>query len=278
MAFVLVVLGCIAVNAALAALEAAFISASRADIDVQTRAGDARARRFLRLRETPERTLSAIQVGITLVSIMSGAAGGVGAQELLSPVLEARFDLTPGVARAVGIVVVAVPVLLATVVVGELVPKTLALRHPAHVALAGARWLHLLERAFLPLVELLAWMTRVVLAVIPRGVMAATPQTVPEADDDGQRQYALDLQSLAHRRVRDAMVPWSQAIVADVAQSSQSAAGLALSSRHTRLPVVEEGRVIENSEVLAPDGTWLMAGSIPDLERAFELRRETLGY
>ncbi len=41
---------------------------------------------------------------------------------------------------------------------------------------------------------------------------------------------------------------------------------------------VEEGRVIETSEILAPDGSWLMAGSIPDLESAFERRRETLGY
>ena len=41
---------------------------------------------------------------------------------------------------------------------------------------------------------------------------------------------------------------------------------------------VEEGRVIENSEILAPDGTWLMAGSIPDLEQAFAGRRESLGY
>jgi hypothetical protein len=41
---------------------------------------------------------------------------------------------------------------------------------------------------------------------------------------------------------------------------------------------VAEGRVIENSEILAPDGRWLLAGSIPDLEQAFEERRGALGY
>src|SRR3970040_1591876 len=96
MAAVLVVLACIALNAALAALEIAFVSASKADIRAHAVAGDVRVWHFLSLRETPERTLSAIQVGITLVSLLSGAVGGAGAQEFVSPFLQKRLPPRAG--------------------------------------------------------------------------------------------------------------------------------------------------------------------------------------
>src|SRR5688572_19572788 len=96
MSAVLVVVACIALNAALAGLEIAFVSASRADIRAHARIGDVRVWHFLRLRETPERTLSAIQVGITLVGLLSGAVGGAGAQEFVGPFLQQRLGLGPG--------------------------------------------------------------------------------------------------------------------------------------------------------------------------------------
>lgn len=93
MTAVLVVLVCLALNAALAALEMAFVSASKADIRVHAAAGDTRVGGFLRLRETPERTLSAIQVGTSVVGLFSGAVGGAGAQEFVSPFLQLRLGL-----------------------------------------------------------------------------------------------------------------------------------------------------------------------------------------
>jgi hypothetical protein len=89
MAAVLVIIACIGLNAALAALEIAFVSASKADIRAHADAADVRVWRFLRLRETPERTLSAIQVGTTL----SRVPLAVGAQEFASPWLQQRRGL-----------------------------------------------------------------------------------------------------------------------------------------------------------------------------------------
>jgi putative hemolysin len=106
MAAVLVIIACIALNAALKALEIAFVSASKADIRAHADAGDVRVWRFLRLRETPERTLSAIQVGITLVSLLSGAVGGVGAQEFVTPWLQQRHGLGDGLATVLAIALV----------------------------------------------------------------------------------------------------------------------------------------------------------------------------
>ena len=168
MGAVLVVVACIVFNAALAALEIAFVSASKVDIRAHAVPDDVRIWHFLRLRETPERTLSAIQVGITLVSLLSGAVGGAGAQEFVSPFLQQRLRLGEGSATVLAIGVVAIPLMFVTIVVGELVPKASALRHPEHIALAGARGLQLLERAFLPIVSVLAWATKTMVARIPR--------------------------------------------------------------------------------------------------------------
>ena len=77
----------------------------------------------MRLRETPERTLSAIQVGITLVSLLSGAVGGAGAQEFVSPFIQQRLRLGEGSATVLAIAIVAIPLMFVTIVVGELVLK-----------------------------------------------------------------------------------------------------------------------------------------------------------
>src|SRR5688572_32787591 len=121
MAVLLIIPVCIALNAVLAALEVAFVSASKADLRSRAAAGDRRLRQLLALRETPERTLSAIQIGITLVSILSGAAAGAGAPELLGPLLRGRYGFGSAAADAMGIALGSGPVRAATVVVGELV-------------------------------------------------------------------------------------------------------------------------------------------------------------
>ena len=257
----LVIVACVALNAGLAAVEAAFISVSKAELRAQGRADTPSVKRLLHLRERPERSLSAIQVGITLVGIVSGAVGGARAQEFVSPFLQSLFDLGPGTAKTVAIAIVAVPLMFVTVVLGELVPKAFALRHPEYIALAGARWLVLLERIFLPVVGLLAWATRAVVAVIPRRPFVPTGIEAPAAKVGLQPHYALNLLELAQRRARDAMVPWSAAASADASMTPQAIAEIALASRHTRLPVLQDGEVIgllHTKELLA----FLAAGEV----------------
>jgi putative hemolysin len=257
MTALLIVLVCIAVNAALAALEVAFVSASKAGLAAHAGPDDSRVRRVLRLREAPERTLSALQVGITLMGIVSGAAGGVGAQEALRPLFESRFTLGAGTAAALAIVVVAIPLMLVTVVIGELVPKAFALRYPEDIALVGSRWLDALERIFFPVVGLLAWITRTLVAAMPHPFARAREAAPAEGNVHGH--YALNLIDLGQRRVRDAFVPWSQTVKADASVPPHTIAQLALSSGHTRLPIVRDGQVIgllHTKELL----TFLAAG------------------
>jgi putative hemolysin len=93
-------------------------------------------------------------------------------------------------------------------------------------------------------------------AQIPRTPFGAGREGPPAVS---RQHYALDLVDLAQRRVRDAMVPWSQAVTADTSMSPQSLSDLALASGHTRLPILRNGEVsgvLHTKELL----TFLAAG------------------
>ncbi len=86
--FELLIIGiCLVINALLAGLEIGFVSAPRPQLRHLARSGSKAAQQILSLRENPERTLSIIQVGITLVGALAAAVGGAGATETLTPYL-----------------------------------------------------------------------------------------------------------------------------------------------------------------------------------------------
>ena len=85
---------CLLVNALLSATETAFVSVGRPELRAMAHAGYPGASGLLALRERPERTLSVVQLGITMVGLISGAVGGAGASETLSPVFEREFGLS----------------------------------------------------------------------------------------------------------------------------------------------------------------------------------------
>ncbi len=82
---VVIVLICLILNALLAAYEMAFVSIPRSELRALSKTGDKDAQKLLTLREYPERTLSIIQIGITLVGAIAAAVGGAGAGETLDP-------------------------------------------------------------------------------------------------------------------------------------------------------------------------------------------------
>ena len=140
MAEILIILLMILMNGLLAGTEIAVLSARRPLLLAQARAGDGRARQVLRLLDDPNSFLSTIQIGITLVGILAGAVGGADAVRYLAPRL-ARLPI-PGIVDyaepvAFGFVVVTITYL--TLVVGELVPKRLALNRPEGISRAMAR-------------------------------------------------------------------------------------------------------------------------------------------
>lgn len=242
-----IVVLCLLFNALIAGAEMAFVAVSRPSLRELVRQGHKKAEVFLRLRERPERTLAVMQIGITLVAALAGAVGGAGAEEQLSPVIE-KLGLNENTADTVAIGLVVIPLTYLTVVIGELVPKTLALKHSLGFGLATAPWLSFFDRVLGPLVTVFEWSTRGLLSLF-RFVRGGQTGMRGEESQQGtvelgllssqHRQYVMNLVDLERKRVRDIFLPWKQVVRADVHMSVQEVQTILLASGHTRLPVLD---------------------------------------
>jgi putative hemolysin len=254
----LIVAVCLFFNALLAAAEIAFVTITRSQVRELLKTGKKSAEILRELRTNPERTLSVIQVGISLVGMLAAAVGGAEATESLSPYFQLKFGIGEQAAEALAIATFVVPLTFLSVIFGELVPKTLALRNPVRIAMASARWLDRMDRVFLPIVDVLEWSTKKILSVFfpkSRPTVAAGEETVELDQLSSQaRQYVLNLVGVEKKRVRDVMLPWTQVDHIMFAQSMDEVESIALRSGHTRLPVMAEGQlfgIINTKELLA---------------------------
>ena len=244
----LVILGCLLVNAILAGAEMAFVTVGKPRLREMAKSGNHEAVRILALRENPERTLSVLQVGITLVGALGAAVGGAGAEEFLEPLLRNHLGLNEATAEFIAIATVVVPITYLNVVIGELVPKTLALRDPTRIVLKTARWLVFFDRILAPVVTALEWSTKKLLQIFFRRAKSETPvatETV-ELDQLSQqaRQYVLNIVGVEKKKVKDILLPWEQTVIVDIHLSSNDVESIVLASGHTRLPVLENGQTI----------------------------------
>jgi putative hemolysin len=240
----IVIAVCLLFNAVLAGAEMAFVTIPKSQLRQLKKAGDLRAEKVLELRKHPERTLSVIQIGITLVGAVAAAVGGAGAEESISPILMERFGVSENVAEALSILLVVLPITYFNVVVGELVPKSIALRNPARLILRNVGWLYWFDRTLSPLVTLLEGSTRLFMKLMPgrsRQTEAVLPSETVDLDQlsSQTRQYVVNLVTIEMKRIRDVMLPWSEVVVARSEQSPAEIERLILSSGHTRLPVLK---------------------------------------
>ena len=153
------------VNGIFAMSEAALISAR--DTRLQEMAGDGnpRARAALDLLDEPNLFLSTVQIGITLVGVLAGAFGGATIARPLAGVIEGVPLLSPYAPTiSVGVVVVVIAYL--SLILGELVPKRLALGNPEKIASTVSRPMRLLSRLASPVVSFLSFSTDAVLKVL----------------------------------------------------------------------------------------------------------------
>lgn len=138
-----VVFGMVIANAVFAAYEIALASVGAARLASLAEQGRRGAAIALSMKRNVERSLAVVQLGITLVGATAAAVGGASAEELLAPSLQARFGISESAAEVVSLILVVVPLTIATIMFGELVPKVFALRNAEWVTLTlspAMRW------------------------------------------------------------------------------------------------------------------------------------------
>lgn len=239
---------CLFLNALLSAYEMAFVTVSKGALRNLAKEGNPDALRLFSLRENPERTLSIIQIGITVVGVLSSAVGGAGASESIEPYIRSRFSIGEGAAEFIAISLVVLPLTYLNVVVGELTPKSIALKNPLKITLLGAKWLFIADRALAPAVDLLEWSTKQILRLFRAKSPApgAGGETTVEIDALPQhhQQAILNLAHLETRRAKDILLPWKSVDYIKISDSMESVVPVIFASGHTRLPVVDEGGAV----------------------------------
>ncbi len=162
---VLLILLLIMANGVFALAEIAIVSARRTRLQQRADEGDEGARTALELIAEPAKFLSTVQIGITLVGILSGALAGATLAEPLSGYIAALPILEP-YARPLAFAIVVVALTYLSLVIGELLPKQLALNHPERLASAMAPPMRLISIVAAPVVRLLSFSTNLLIKLM----------------------------------------------------------------------------------------------------------------
>ena len=238
-------------NGVLAMSEIAIVSVRKARLQELSEDGDRRAQIALELANEPTRFLSTVQIGITLVGILAGAVGGATIAEQLGALLSGIPRLAPyGDVIALGIFVLAIAYL--SLVIGELVPKRLALTNPDRVATLVASPMRRLSSLAGPIVWLLSVSTEAVLRLLrvrPSSEPSVSEDEVKimlaEATQEGVFEPAEEdmvrrVFRLGDRRVSALMTHRTDIVWLDMMDPPQEWLRIVTSSGHSRLPVARE--------------------------------------
>lgn len=249
---------CLLLNALLSASEIAFVSVNRKVLQQLESRFPRRVRRLDRLRRAPERTLSVIQLGITMVGFVSGAVSGAGIEENAVPWMRRSWGLGETSAELIGVALVVLPLTAMTVLFGELVPKALALRRPYRIAMGTSGILWLLDRAFSPVIAFFAGATHRIVSGLSRIFYRDSGRSMglgeTEEADSHHERLLLNLAEFETRTVGEVFLPWPKAVVVERDQSLEEVLARAIDTGHTRLPVCRKDRVqglIHTKELIA---------------------------
>lgn len=175
---IIILLILILLNGLFSMSEMAIISARKSRLQQKAEKGDKGAARALALAENPNRFLSTVQIGITLIGILSGAFGGATIAEYIGTTLRNIAWLAP-FSTGIGVGIVVIVITFFSLVLGELVPKRLALNNAERVAAAVSSTMQNLSVLATPFVILLSAATNFVLRIL-----GIKPSTEPEVTED----------------------------------------------------------------------------------------------
>lgn len=246
---ILIVVVLTVINGVLAMSELAVVSSRPARLKVLSDQGSRGAATAQRLADNPGRFLSTVQIGITLVGVLSGAFSGATLGTRLADWLRDEQGLSSAVADGVGVGTVVVAITYLSLIIGELVPKQIALRDPERVAARVAPVMALLAKIGSPLVWLLDVSGKTVLALLGQKGEPEEKVTeeevrtiIAEAETAGvlerdEREMISGVMRLADRSARALMTPRREVEHLDLADSPEEIKAQLRATRRSRLPV-----------------------------------------
>jgi putative hemolysin len=231
--------------------EMAVVSARKARLQHQAKEGNSRSRAALELAQNPNIFLSTVQIGITLISVLLGAVSGRAFSEPLAGLFR-RWPALSTYADSLALGIVVVLVTGTSLLLGELVPKRLALHEPEKIAGAVSGPMLFVSRLFSPLVWLLGRLTDFVLRTIGVKPSSAPPVTEEEIQllidqgteagviEESEQDMVEGVFSLSDSRVYSLMTPRTEIVWLDINDSPDEIRRKITESPYSRFPVCQD--------------------------------------
>ena len=245
---IIIVLVIVCIGGFFSASEMALVSLREGQIRALAKRGK-RGQRAARLASDPNRFFSAVQIGVTLATLVSGAYGAATLASFLKSWL-VRQHLSPGWAATLSFVIVTICITFVSLVFGELAPKRIGLQRAARLSLLAAPMLDRLATLARPVVWLLTTSTNLLVALLggdPRiGRQAMTEQelrdlvTGAQSLSPDERHIVGEVFDAGKRQIREVLVPRTEVVFLDAETPVSAAAQVAVDTPHSRLPVYQQ--------------------------------------
>jgi putative hemolysin len=248
---IFIIAALIIANGLFAMAEIAIVSARKARLQQRAEEGDEGARIALELANSPSRFLPTIQIGITLIGIFAGAFGGATIADKLAPELNRISWIAPH-GGAVSLFTVVLAITFLSLIIGELVPKQIALQHAERISAAFAPAIRSLAWVASPLVHLLSLSTHLVLRLFgikPSAETSVTEEEIKLMIEQGTQEGVFEpteqemverVFRLGDRTVNALMTPRPDVIWLDLNDPPEEIQSKITSNSHTHYPVAED--------------------------------------
>jgi putative hemolysin len=237
-------------NSIFAMSEIAIVSAKESRLEPLARSGNRAARATLKLINSPTRFLATIQIGSTLIGILAGALSGAALVDRVDPIVAQVGWLEP-YSRPISFAVTVGLITYLTLVIGELVPKRMALNNPERIAMQMARPIQFLSLLGLPLIRVLTLSTEGILRLLRVTTIKGPPVTEEELKlllaqgtkagvfEQAEHQLVRRALDLDDRRITSVMTPRRDIIGLDINDSIEEIQAKVIDSGFARLPVFD---------------------------------------
>ena len=248
---IVIILLLILANGFFAGAELAIVSVRRGRIAQLAAEGNRRAKVVEQLLADPHRFLATVQIGVTLVGTMASAVGGAAAIEVIKPIIQqVPIRVVSNAAEPLALFLVVGFITYFSLILGELVPKALALEHTERIALGVALPIRFLARIGGAVVFFLTLSSRSVLALLGvhgKGKRAfVTKEEIQQliaegretgAVTPGEQELIRNIFEFSQTQVREVMVPRPRIVGLDLAQSREEILKVVLDGQYSRYPV-----------------------------------------
>jgi putative hemolysin len=279
-----IILFLVILNGVFSLSEIALVSSRKARLETDARNGDRRAEEALKLAESPNRFLATVQIGITLIGILTGIFSGDSLTDQISGFVS-QFPLIQPYANSIAVTLTVILITYLSLVLGELVPKRIGLSNPEGIAKVMAGPMNVLSKITAPFISLLGFSSDLIIKIlnIKPNASAVTEEEIKSLIQEGtsggvieeiEQEIVQNVFQLGDRRITSLMTNRQEMVFLDLEATVAENREYIIEHRHSHYPLCKGG--VDEMIGLVHSKDFLGKDLDDQLTRLEELKRDIL--